>query len=198
MADFTGNGIADLAVLSLEWREHLSRRRQGWLPAAGHLRGRPRARRADHRRHQRRTATPTSWSATPTAMSWCCWATATAPSSPTTRPTRPSTLAVADLTGNGSKDIIYADQGLDRVVVDYGGGQIHRARRSGHRPALARRRHAGRPERRRHPRPDRRQQRIEQRADLSRPGQRPVRAGRSTAGMATSWARTRWGSRWPT
>ena len=32
------------------------------------------------------------------------------------------TLAVADLTGNGSKDIIYADQSLDRVVVDYGAG----------------------------------------------------------------------------
>jgi hypothetical protein len=31
-------------------------------------------------------------------------------------------LAVADLTGNGAKDIIYADQGLDRVVVDYGAG----------------------------------------------------------------------------
>jgi hypothetical protein len=31
-------------------------------------------------------------------------------------------LAVADLTGHGSKDIIYADQGLDRVVVDYGAG----------------------------------------------------------------------------
>ena len=29
-------------------------------------------------------------------------------------------LAVADLAGNGSKDVIYADQGLDRVVVDYG------------------------------------------------------------------------------
>ena len=31
-------------------------------------------------------------------------------------------LAVADLTGNGAKDIIYADQSLDRVVVDYGAG----------------------------------------------------------------------------
>jgi hypothetical protein len=31
-------------------------------------------------------------------------------------------LAVVDLAGNGSKDIIYADQGLDRVVVDYGAG----------------------------------------------------------------------------
>ncbi len=31
-------------------------------------------------------------------------------------------LAVADLTGNGSSDVIYADQGLDRVVVDYGAG----------------------------------------------------------------------------
>src|SRR5262249_9401807 len=32
-------------------------------------------------------------------------------------------LAVADLTGDGSKDIIYADQGLNRVVVDYGFGK---------------------------------------------------------------------------
>ena len=31
-------------------------------------------------------------------------------------------LAVVDL-GNGTKDFIYANQGLDRVVVDYGGGQ---------------------------------------------------------------------------
>ncbi len=31
-------------------------------------------------------------------------------------------LAVANLTGNGSKDIIYADQSLDRVVVDYAAG----------------------------------------------------------------------------
>src|SRR5262249_37743625 len=31
-------------------------------------------------------------------------------------------LAVADLTGKGSNDVIYADQGLDRVVVDYGAG----------------------------------------------------------------------------
>ena len=32
-------------------------------------------------------------------------------------------LAVADLTGKGTKDIIYASQSLDNVVVDYGGGQ---------------------------------------------------------------------------
>ena len=32
-------------------------------------------------------------------------------------------LAVADLTGNGTKDIIYASQNLDNVVVDYGEGQ---------------------------------------------------------------------------
>ena len=32
-------------------------------------------------------------------------------------------LAVADLTGHGTKDLIYANQGLDRVIVDYGGGQ---------------------------------------------------------------------------
>jgi hypothetical protein len=33
-------------------------------------------------------------------------------------------LAVADLEHNGSSDFIFADQGLDRVVVDYGRGQI--------------------------------------------------------------------------
>ena len=32
-------------------------------------------------------------------------------------------LAVADLTGNGKPDFIYADQGLDRVVVQYGTSQ---------------------------------------------------------------------------
>jgi hypothetical protein len=32
-------------------------------------------------------------------------------------------LAVADLTGTGSKDVIYANAGLDSVVVDYGGGK---------------------------------------------------------------------------
>ena len=32
-------------------------------------------------------------------------------------------LAVVDLTGHGTKDLIYANQGLDHVVVDYGGGQ---------------------------------------------------------------------------
>ncbi len=31
-------------------------------------------------------------------------------------------LAVADLKGDGTKDVIYADQGLDRVIVDYGAG----------------------------------------------------------------------------
>jgi hypothetical protein len=31
-------------------------------------------------------------------------------------------LAVADLTGTGSRDVIYADAGLDRVVVAYGAG----------------------------------------------------------------------------
>ena len=54
-------------------------------------------------------------------MSSCCWATATA-RSPYHEANQAVELAVADLTGNGSKDIIYADQGLDRVVVDYGAG----------------------------------------------------------------------------
>ncbi len=33
-------------------------------------------------------------------------------------------LAVADLSGDGTKDIVYADQSLDRVVVDYGAGNL--------------------------------------------------------------------------
>ncbi len=33
-------------------------------------------------------------------------------------------LAVANLSGNGTKDIVYADQSLDRVVVDYGAGNL--------------------------------------------------------------------------
>ena len=86
-------------------------------------------------------------------------------------------LAVADLTGNGKPDFIYADQSLDRVVVQYGTSQTDCAGRPVHRPARPRRRRAGRPERQRHPRPDRRQQRHQQRADLPRPGQRPVRPG---------------------
>ncbi len=32
-------------------------------------------------------------------------------------------LAVADLGGNGTEDVVYADQGLDQVVCDYGVGQ---------------------------------------------------------------------------
>ncbi len=104
------------------WREHLSRQRQGGLPAPDHLRGAVGIRRVDRRRSSSATASSTSWSATPMAMSWCCWATATAPSQPYHEANQAVELAVADLTGNGSKDIIYADQGLDRVVVDYGAG----------------------------------------------------------------------------
>ena len=160
-------------------REHLPRQRQGRLPAPGHLRrSASESHRPDRRRPHWATASSTCSSATPTATSWSCSATATARSSPIARPTRPIALAVADLTGNGSNDFIYADQGLDRVVVDYGAGEFEPCLANQiHRPARPRRRRAGRPERRRHPRPDRRQQRQQQRADLSRAGQRPVRAG---------------------
>ena len=108
------------------------------------------------------------------------------------------TLAVADLTGNGSKDVIYADPGLDRVVVHYGDGRLDRTGQSVHGPARSRRRDAGRPERRRHPRPDRGQQRQQQRADLSRPGRRPVRAGRQWRAWLLRRHQPGRGSRWPT
>ena len=101
-------------------------------------------------------------------------------------------LAVADLTGNGSKDIIYADQGLDRVVVDYGAGNstVLANQSTGllDPGAVA----AGRLEWRRHPRFDRRQQRQQQRTDLPRAGQRPVRAG----DQRRQWLLRRHQSRW--
>ena len=177
MADFTGNGIADLAVLTAERREHLSRQRQGRLPAPGHL----------------RRAGPNPTGLTVADLNGngkldllvgdaygdvlVLLGNGDGTFQPYHEANQAVELAVADLTGNGSKDIIYADQGLDRVVVDYGAGESDRPGQSVHRPARARRRQAGRPERRRHPRPDRRQQRQQQRADLPRPGQRPVRAG---------------------
>ena len=64
-------------------------------------------------------------------------------------------LAVVDLKGNGSKDIIYADQGLDQVVVDYGvdselvvetvqvGLAEHHADGAGQRPRVSHQRVAG-------------------------------------------------------
>ena len=81
--------------------------------------------------------------------------------------------------------------GLDRVVVQTAASRDNAA-------CCSRRRGAGRPERRRHPRPDRGQQRRQQRAGLSRPGQRPVRPGDERRHRASSWAPTRWGSPSPT
>ena len=62
-------------------------------------------------------------SATPSATSWSSRATATARSGPTRKADQAVALAVADLTGDGKPDFIYANQGLDRVVVQYGGDQ---------------------------------------------------------------------------
>ena len=113
----------DLAVLSRQGLSiYLGNGQGGFLPPVTYDAG-PDPTRPDRRRRQPATASSTCSSATPTATSWCCWATATAPSSPIDKANQAIALAVADLTGNGSKDIIYADQGLDRVVVDYGAGK---------------------------------------------------------------------------
>ena len=197
MADFTGNGVADLAVLTADGVSiYLGNGKGGFLPPTTYAvpsesdgltvadvnrrrQARPARRRRLRRRpgaaRQRRRHLPPYHDANQAVE-----------------------LAVADLTGNGSKDIIYADQGLDRVVVDYGAGNSSRPGQSVHRPARPRRRGAGRPERRRHPRPDRRQQRQQQRADLPRAGQRPVRAGDQRRRWLFRRHRPGGGSPWPT
>ena len=71
VADFNGNGIPDLAVLTADGREHLPGQRQGRLLAPGHLRRRRRSHRPDRRRRQLATANPTCSSATPMATCWC-------------------------------------------------------------------------------------------------------------------------------
>ena len=124
VADFTGNGLDDLAVLTADGVSIYLGNGQGGFSAADHLRGAVGIRRADRRRpHRQRQARPPGRRRL-RRRAGPAWATATAPSSPTTTPIRRVELAVADLTGNGSKDVIYADQGLDRVVVDYGGRQF--------------------------------------------------------------------------
>ncbi len=84
-------------------------------------------------------------------------------------------LAVADLTGNGKPDFIFADQGLDQVTVQYGnGGQtFSQDRKDGIlAPGAV---SVADSERRWHPRPDRGQQRRQRRPGLPRPRQRAVR-----------------------
>ena len=71
-------------------------------------------------------------------------------------------LAVADLTGNGVLDFVFADQSLNQVTVVYGSTSQSSSCSAGHRqPDHRRARPGGRPagghERRRHPRPGRRQ-----------------------------------------
>ena len=69
-----------------------------------------------------------------------CWATATARSPlPRSQPGQ-SSWPWPTSPATAPKDIIYADQGLDRVVVDYGAGRFERAGQPVHRPARPRRR----------------------------------------------------------
>ena len=182
-------GYAKLAVFLADGHGGLTlsgkppSRRRGGADRDGHRRRRP-ARPARRQPLRRRPAR--------------CWATATAPSGPTARPTRPCALAVADLTGDGKPDFIYANQGLDRVGRPVRQRPDQGARRPVLRPALPRRGQAGRPQRRRHPRPDRRQQRQQQRAGLSRRWATASSARRPTAGTASSPAPTPPASRSPT
>ena len=106
-------------------------------------------------------------------------------------------LAVADLTGDGSKDIIYADQGLDRVVVEYGAGNstVLADQSTGlldpGAVTLADLNGDGIP--------DLIVANSGSNNVLIYPGLGNGQFGPAVnGGMATSWAPTRWGSRWPT
>ena len=102
---------------------------KGGFSPPGHLRRRPRSHRPDRRRRQLATASPTSWSATPTATSWSSLGNGDGTFQPYRKADQAVALAVADLTGDGKPDFIYANQGLDRVVVEYGSRPDHRAGR---------------------------------------------------------------------
>ena len=107
-------------------------------------------------------------------------------------------LAVADLTGNGKPDFIYADQSLDRVVVQYGTSQttVLADQTTGllnpGAVALADLTGNGIPDL---IVADSGSNNV---LDLPRPGQRPVRPGAQRRAMATTWEPTPPGSRSPT
>ena len=123
VADFTGKGIPDLAVLlgPTGLSVYLGDGRGGFKPP-DHLRGPPESDRADHRRHQpQRQSRPAGRQCLRRLLVLLGKGDGTF--QPYHEANQAIELAVADLTGNGSKDIIYADQGLDRVVVEYGAGK---------------------------------------------------------------------------
>ena len=87
--------------------------RRRHLPAPGHLRGGDRARRhRGGRLHRRRPHRPGRRQLTATTTCRCCWATATAPSSPRS-PTRwgsdPDAIVAGDFTGDGHTDLAVAN-----------------------------------------------------------------------------------------
>jgi hypothetical protein len=102
-------------------------------------------------------------------------------------PSEADGLTVTDLLGNGKLDLLVGDAYGDvLVLLGNGDGTFRPSREANQSIELAVADltgnpgggHAGRPQRRRHPRPDRGQQRQQQRADLPRAGEWPVRAGR--------------------
>ena len=122
VADFNGDGISDVALLGPGDVSIYLGDGGGGLHAAGPLRRRPRPDRARGRRCQRRwnldLLVGDSYGDVLVLLG-----AGDGTFAPFHEADQTIELAVADLTGDGSKDVIYADQGLDRVVVDYGAGQ---------------------------------------------------------------------------
>ena len=121
MADFTGNGIDDLAVLSSDGVSiYLGNGEGGFQPPTTY---------AVPAESDGLTVSDLTGNGKLDLLVGdaygdvlVLWAMEMVSSSPYREANQSIELAVADLTGNGSKDVIYADQSLDRVVVDYGAG----------------------------------------------------------------------------
>ena len=121
VADFNHDGIPDVAVLGTDTVSIYLGNGRGASPRP-RLQRRPRPDRADRGRPRaRRQPRPAHRQRVRGRPGACRSGQRHVPA--VTRCRKPVTLAVADLTGNGTEDIIYASQNLDNVVVDYGGGQ---------------------------------------------------------------------------
>ena len=120
MADFNHDGIPDLAVLSAEGVSiYLGDGQGGFAPPVTYDAG-PDPTGLTVADVNRRRQRPTCSSATPYGDVLVLLGNGDGTFRPYRKADQAVALAVADLTGDGQPDFVFADQGLDRVVVEYG------------------------------------------------------------------------------